>query len=142
MANLNQDREMMKEILTQSKTVAVVGHSDKEFRTSYQIALFLRQAGYTVIPVNPTVASIDGDVSYPSLRDVPVHVDIVNVFRRSVYLAEIVDDTIAIGADTIWTQLGVIDTDAVDKALQADIHVAMDLCIKVEYARLGVQRTS
>ncbi|MGB7340923.1 MAG: CoA-binding protein [Phototrophicaceae bacterium] len=140
MANLNQDRSLMHDVLSNAVTVAVVGHSDKPHRTSYQIATFLRNAGYQVIPVNPTVSSIDGERCYPSLDAIPVPVDIVNVFRRSIYLADIVDETIAMGADTIWTQLGVIDTAAQDKALEAGLHFAMNLCIKVEYMRLGIKR--
>lgn len=136
--NLNQNMDTMREILAKAQTIALVGHSDKNYRTSYQIADYLRRQGYTVIPVNPTVESIDGNKSYASLHDIEGHVDIVNVFRRSEYLADIVDDAIAIGAGTIWTQLDVIDYQARDKALQAGVHVAMDLCIKVEHARLHI----
>lgn len=138
MTNLNQDRERMHTVLDTAKTVAVVGHSDKPHRTSYQIAQYLRDAGYRVIPVNPTVDSINGDVSYASLRDIPEPVDMVNVFRRSEHLGGIVDEAIAIGADAIWTQLGVIDTNARDRAIDAGIDFAMNLCIKVEHMRLDI----
>lgn len=138
MVNLNRNRDKMRELLNNARTIAVVGHSDSPHRTSYQIANYLRRQGYHVIPVNPTIESVNGDKSYPSLHDVPVHVDIVNVFRRSEYVAGVVDDAIAIGADAIWTQLGVIDTNARDKAIESDLDVAMDLCIKVEHTRLGI----
>ena len=138
MNNLNQDRDKMYDILKNAKTIAVVGHSDRPSRTSYQIADYLRAQGYTVIPVNPTIESVNGETSYPSLQAVPEKVDIVNVFRRSEHVAGVVDDAIEIGADTIWTQLGVIDTNARDKAIDNGVNFAMDLCIKVEHARLGI----
>jgi len=136
--NLNQNIDTMRQVLEKAKTIAVVGHSDKDYRTSYQIAAYLRRQGYRVIPVNPTVESIDGDKSYASLRDIDEHIDIVNVFRRSEHVAGVVEDTIAIGAETIWTQLGVIDHEALNKALQSGINIAVDLCIKVEHARLNI----
>ncbi|MEC4812659.1 MAG: CoA-binding protein [Scytonema sp. PMC 1069.18] len=127
----------IQDILTTTKVIAVVGHSDKPNRTSYQIAQFLRKVGYTVYPVNPQVQEIDGQPSYPSLKEVPSHIDIVNVFRRSDYLSEIVAEAIAINAKTIWAQLGVSDEAAAQKALDAGMNVVMDACIKVEYLRLG-----
>ncbi len=136
MANLNQDDEKMREVLANAKTIAVVGHSDKPNRTSYQIAAYLRQQGYKVYAVNPTVSEIAGEKSYPSLQELPEKVDIVNVFRRSEELSGVVDEALAIGAKAIWTQLDVIDWAARDKALAAGLDVAMDLCIKVEHARL------
>lgn len=136
MANLNQDDKAMRDVLTNAKVIAVVGHSDQPHRTSYQIAQYLRRAGYTVYPVNPTVSSIDGQQSYASLADVPEPIDIVNVFRRSEYLHDIVDDAIRVGAKAIWAQLGVVDEAARQKALAAGLDVAMDVCIKVEHLRL------
>lgn len=135
---LNNDDETMREVLSQAKTIAVVGHSDKPNRTSYQIAQYLRDVGYTVYAVNPTVDTIDGEVSYASLADVPVAIDIVNVFRRSEYLAGVVADAIAIQPRAIWAQLGVDDEDARLAALDASIHIATDRCIKVEHRRLGI----
>ncbi|KOP24647.1 CoA-binding protein [Hapalosiphon sp. MRB220] len=135
---LKRNDSTMCDVLTHTKTIAVVGHSDKSERTSYQIAQFLRSVGYTVYPVNPTVKEIDGQQSYSSLQEIPVAVDIVNVFRRSEYLSEIVDEAIAINAKTIWAQLGVADQQAAQKALDAGLNVVMDACIKVEYLRLGI----
>jgi len=140
MSNLNHNREKMQRVLSTAQTIAVVGHSDKPSRTSYQIADYLRAQGYKVIPVNPTIDEVNGDKSYASLQDVPDHIDIVNVFRRSEHVAGVVEDAIAVGADAIWTQLGVIDTAARDKALSKGLAVAMNLCIKVEHARLGIQQ--
>lgn len=136
--NLNTSDNQMRDVLAQARTIAVVGHSDNPGRTSYQIARYLRNAGYTVYPVNPTVREIDGQPSYDSLADVPEPIDIVNVFRRSEYVADVVDEAIDVGAKAIWTQLGVVDNAAGQRALEAGIDVAMNRCIKVEHARLGV----
>ncbi len=101
MPNLKEDDNAMRDVLTNSKVIAVVGHSDKPDRTSYRIAQFLRQVGYKVYPVNPMVSEIDGQPSYASLKVIPETVDIVNVFRRSEYLPEIVDEAIAVNAKTV-----------------------------------------
>jgi uncharacterized protein len=138
MANLNTNDTRMREVLTNARVIAVVGHSEKPQRTSYRIAQYLRAAGYTVYPVNPTVTTIDGEKSYASLADVPEHIDIVNVFRRSEHVAAVVEEAIAVGADTVWTQLGILDEAARNNALAAGLDVAMDKCIKVEHARLAV----
>jgi hypothetical protein len=140
MPNLKQDDNAMRDMLTNAKVIAVVGHSDKPERTSYQIAQFLRGVGYTVYPVNPMVSEIDGQPSYPSLKDVPEPVDIVNVFRRSEYLPEIVDEAIAVNAKAVWAQLGVSDEPSAQKALDAGLNVVMNACIKVEYLRFKSQK--
>ena len=138
MPNLKGDDNAMRDVLIQAKVIAVVGHSDKPERTSYRIAQFLREAGYQVYPVNPMVSEIDGQPSYASLKDVPEPVDIVNVFRRSEYLPEIVEDAIAVNAKTVWAQLGVSDQLSAQQALDAGLNVVMDACIKIEYLRLKV----
>jgi len=135
---LNTDDTMMKQVLSQAKTIAVVGHSDKAHRTSYQIAQYLRYANYTVYAVNPTVDEIDGEKSYASLADIPVPIDIVNVFRRSEYLEDIVNQAVELGVGSIWAQLGVDDPEARATALDADINIATDRCIKVEHRRLAI----
>ena len=140
MSTLKLDDNSLRDVLSQTKVIAVVGHSEKRSRTSYQIAQFLRQVGYVVIPVNPMVSEIDGQPSYASLQEVPESVDLVNVFRRSEYLGAIVEDAIAIHAKTIWTQLGIYDEFSAQKALEAGLNVVMDACIKVEYNRLGIGR--
>jgi hypothetical protein len=136
MPNLKEDDNVMRDVLTNAKVIAVVGHSDKPERTSYRIAQFLQEIGYNVYPVNPLVNEIDGQPSYPSLKDVPEQVDIVNVFRRSEYLSAIVDEAIAVNARTVWAQLGVYDQQSAQKALDAGLNIVMDACIKVEYLRL------
>ncbi len=138
MPNLKEDDNAMRDVLTNSKVIAVVGHSDKPDRTSYRIAQFLRQIGYKVYPVNPMVSEIDGQPSYASLKQLPEAADIVNIFRRSEYLPEIVDEAIAVNAKTVWAQLGVYDDPSAQKALEAGLNVVMNACIKVEYMRLRV----
>lgn len=138
---LNTDDDAMQQTLQNAQVIAVVGHSDKPHRTSYQIAQYLRNMGYTVYPVNPTVATIDGQVSYATLADIPEPVDIVNVFRRSEHVAGIVEDAISADAKAIWTQLGVVDVNAREKALASGVDVAMNRCIKVDHARLGINAT-
>lgn len=136
MAQWIKDDATLKQVLSEAKVIAVVGHSDKPERTSYQIAQFLRRVGYTVYPVNPTVETIDGEKSYATLQDIPEAIDIVDVFRRSEFLDDVVNDAQAAHAKLIWGQLGVVDDDAARKALEADMDVVMDRCIKVEYSRL------
>lgn len=124
------------DLLKSAKVIAVVGHSDKPHRTSYQIAQFLRGVGYKVYPVNPEVSQIDGQPCYASLADIPEPIDIVDVFRRSEFLPGVVDDAIAAGAKSVWGQLGVEHSKAIAKAEAANIPLVMDACIKVEYLRL------
>ncbi|MBZ0305195.1 MAG: CoA-binding protein [Anaerolineae bacterium] len=130
------DKNTLREILSQAHTIAVVGHSDKPDRTSYQIAQALRSFGYTVYPVNPTVKTIDGQPSYASLKDIPEPIDIVNVFRRSEYLMEVVQDAIEVGAKVVWGQLGVSDDRAAALAEEAGLQMVMNTCIKVSYLHL------
>ena len=137
--NLNDSPDAMREVLQNARTIAVVGHSDRPDRTSYQIAWFLRQQGYTVYPVNPMLEYIGEERCYLSLRALPVTVDIVNVFRRSQYLGEVVDEAIETGAKAIWAQLDVKDEAALERALAAGVDMAMDTCIKVDYMQLGVR---
>ena len=125
-----------RELLENAKVIAVVGHSDKAHRTSYQIAEFLRQVGYTVYAVNPTIQEIRGEKCYATLADIPEPIDIVNVFRRSQYLPGVVEDAIELGAKAVWAQSGVQHSDAVARAESAEMLLVMDTCIKVAYRRL------
>lgn len=126
----------MRDLLTRSPVIAVVGHSDNPGRTSYQIAQYLRRVGYKVYPVNPTVSEIDGEKCYPDLASVPEPIDIVNVFRRSEYLADVFDEAVQVGAKSVWAQLGVVDILLEAKAEDMDYPLVMDSCIKVIHARL------
>jgi hypothetical protein len=136
---INIDDKTLTEILTQARVIAVVGHSDKPSRTSYQIAQFLRKVGYQVYAVNPTVTEIDNQPCYPHLKAIPEPIDIVNVFRRPQFLPEIVAEAIAVNAKTLWTQLDIIDLAAARTAQNAGLNVVMDRCIKIEFNRLNLQ---
>jgi uncharacterized protein len=132
----NQTDEEITEILRPPKTIAVVGISDKPERDSYDIAQYLQDQFYRVIPVNPMIERVLNRRCYPSLRDVAEQIDIVDIFRRSEAVPEIVEEAIAIGAKVVWMQLGVVNEEAAEKAEQAGLQVVMNRCIKVEHRRL------
>ncbi len=113
--------------------IAVVGLSDDPSRPSYQIASYLREQGYEVVPVNPSHATVMGMKSYASLRDVPGEVDVVNVFRRSEFCADATRDAIAIGAKGLWLQSGIRNEEAKKLAAEAGIDFVQDRCIMVEH---------
>lgn len=123
-------REDVERILTTSKTIAVVGLSDKPDRDSHQIAGYLQQAGYRIIPVNPRIAEALGEKAYPSLRDIPERVDVVQIFRRSQDVPPVVDEAIAIGAKVIWMQSGIVHEEAAARAEAAGVTVVMDACMR------------
>ena len=125
-----------REILENAKVIAVVGYSDNPSRTSYQIAKYLKNVGYKVYAVNPTIESVDGEKAYPTLADVPEKIDIVDVFRRSEFLSGVVDDAIAAGAPVVWAQLSVSDAAAAQKGEDAGLTVIMNNCIKVSHMNL------
>jgi predicted CoA-binding protein len=124
------------DILRPPKTIAVVGISDKPERDSYGVAKYLQDQLYRVIPVNPMLQRVLNRPCYPSLRDIAERVDIVDIFRRSEAVPEIVDEAIAIGAKVVWMQLGVVNEAAAEKAEEAGLMVVMHRCIKVEHSRL------
>lgn len=129
--------EQIPQLLQRSKHIAVVGLSDKPYRDSYHIAQTLLAHGYTVIPVNPALETWNGIPAWPDLQSVPSPIDIVNVFRRSEHVSEIIDDAIAIGANAVWTQFGVVDVEAGRRAEAVGLHVVMDRCIAVELSHVG-----
>ena len=128
----------LRNLLETSRTIAVVGHSDRPHRDSYRIAKYLRGAGYRVYAVNPMLKEIDGEPVYPNLQSLPESIDIVDVFRRSIFLPEIVEAAIAIRARALWGQLGVSHTQAEARARAAGLFVVSNRCILVERERLGV----
>ena len=139
---------MTRRILTESKTVAVVGASNKPHRDSYEIAGLLIERGYDVYPVNPNVAglspphnTIHGRTVYASLEDIPsaVKIDMVDIFRKSSEARKVVEAAIGIGAKSVWMQEGVIDSKAAQRAIQEGLDVAMDVCPYHELPRLGVE---
>ena len=125
------------ELLRSAKTIAVVGLSNNTFRPSYGVSQYMQHAGYRIIPVNPLETEVLGEKAYPRLEDVPEHIDIVDVFRRSEYVPEIVDSAIRVGAGAVWMQEGVADEAAAEKARQAGLAVVMDRCILKEHRKLG-----
>ncbi len=130
----------MRDLLTTSRTIAVVGHSDKPHRDSYRIAQYLREVGYRVYALNPTLSEIDGERVYPDLQSLPEPIDIVDVFRRSIFLPDIVEAAIAIRARAVWGQLGVSHTQAEARARAAGLIVVSNRCILVEHERLEIAR--
>ncbi|MFC1935269.1 CoA-binding protein [Chloroflexota bacterium] len=112
--------------LTQSKTIAVVGLSPNSERVSHRVARGLKEEGYRIIPVNPTVDEVLGEKSYPDLKSVPEPIDMVDIFRRSQLVAPVVDEAIEVGVKFIWMQDGVIDETSAEKARSAGIPVIMD----------------
>ena len=130
----NPSRDRIKELLQQTKTIAVVGLSDKPDRTSYMVSQAMQAKGYRIIPVNPNVESVLGEKSYASLADIDERVDIVNVFRRS-------EDTVPVAQETLrmkhkpnvfWLQQGIFNEEAAALVQEAGIQAVMDRCIKVE----------
>ncbi len=122
-------------ILQQARTIAMVGLSSNPFRPSHFAAIYMLAEGYEVIPVNPREREVLGRHSYPSLRDIPVPIDIVDIFRDPQAVPPIVEEAIAIGAKVIWMQLGVINEQAAQQARAAGLEVVMDACVKIEHAR-------
>ena len=129
------DIATIQDVLNSAKTVAVVGLSKTELRASYFVGFYLRRHGFRVIPVNPREQKILGETSYPSLRDIPGRVDVVNVFRKPDALPEIAEEAVAIGAGNLWCQFGVINEEGARIAEAGGLSVVMDRCIKVEHAR-------
>ena len=130
-----QDPLTIQRALNTAKTIAVVGLSPNELRASYFVGYYLKRHGYRVIPVNPRESSILGETSFKTLADIPVHVDIVNVFRAPEALPGIAAETVAIGAGTLWCQFGVVNAEGAAIAEAAGMSVVMDRCLKVEHAR-------
>lgn len=123
------------EILRTSKTIAVVGLSSRQFRPSYGVSEYMKSAGYKIIPVNPKETQVLGEKCYATLEDIPEPVDIVNVFRRSEFLPQIVESAIRIGARAVWMQEGVIHSEAAERARAAGLFVTMDSCILKEHIK-------
>ena len=130
-----QDPLAIQRVLHHARTIAIVGLSPNELRASYFVGYYLKRHGYTIVPVNPREREILGERSYPTLVDVPVPVDIVNVFRAPDALPMIAEETVKIGAGCLWCQFGVINEAGARIAEAGGVPVVMDRCLKVEYAR-------
>jgi len=133
---MRDDIETLRRILRENKVIAMVGLSADWYRPSHFAAKYLLEHGYTVIPVNPKYAEILGQRCYASLRDIPVKVDVVDVFRKTEDVMPFADDAIAIGARVLWQQIGVKNAEAARKAEAAGLDAVMDRCMKIEHGRL------
>jgi uncharacterized protein len=125
------------QILKRADTVAVVGISEKEDRDSHKVAKYLKEHGYKMIPVNPKLKEVLGETCYPDLKSIPVHIDIVDIFRSTDAIPGIVDEAVAVGAGAVWMQLGLIHQEAAEKARKAGLQVVMNRCTKIEHSRLS-----
>ena len=123
-------------LLKESKNIAVVGLSPKANRPSNQVALYLIEAGYNVIPVNPGQKEILGRKCYPDLESISEHIDIVDIFRRSEDVGPIVESAIGVGAKVVWMQQGIVNEEAAARAREAGLTVIMDRCLKVDHRNL------
>ena len=127
--------ETIKRILDECRTIAVVGLSSDAWRPSHGVAAYMQRAGHRVIPVNPNETEVLGEKAYSSLFDVPLKVDLVDVFRRPEEAGTAVDQAIAVGVKAVWMQEGVIDNEAAQRAVDAGLMVVMDRCWLKEHAK-------
>lgn len=130
-----QDSATIRELLGQTKTIAIIGLSGEKTKASNMVASYLLDEGYTIIPVNPRAAEILGQKCYPDLKSIDVPVDLVQVFRPASEVSAIVDDAIAFGAKAIWLQLRIIDLPSADRAIEAGLIAIVDKCVKMEHGR-------
>ena len=130
------DEDNLRFMLEKCQTWAVVGLSGDPSRTAYRIARFLQQHGKRIVPVHPEANHVLGEDGYPSLAEVPVEIDCVDVFRRSDAAGEFADQAVAVGARSVWFQLGVIDHDAFRRTTEAGVPMVMDTCPAIEWPRL------
>jgi predicted CoA-binding protein len=127
--------EEIKAILQDYHVVAVVGLSPKPERPSFQVAQYLKEHGYRIVPVNPGQKEILGEKCYPSLKDIPFPIEVVDIFRNVEAIPGIVDEAIAIGAKVVWMQLGLAEPASARKAREAGLKVVMDRCMKIDHGQ-------
>ncbi|MBI4442631.1 MAG: CoA-binding protein [Acidobacteria bacterium] len=132
--------EDIEAILSNCRTVAIVGLSSHAWRPSYRIGAYLKSVGYRIIPVNPREREVLGEKAYARLEDIPEPVDLVNIFRRSEFVFPVVESAIRVGAKAVWMQEGVVDGHAAELARAAGLQVVMDRCILKEHVRLQSAR--
>ncbi|KXG43156.1 CoA-binding protein [Tepidibacillus decaturensis] len=128
--------EQIKELIQETKRIAIVGLSNKPDRDSYRVAEYLLNHGFEIIPVNPTIDEVLGVKAVASLKEIKGTVDMVDVFRRADQVMPVVEEAIEIGAKSIWFQLGVVNEKAAKVASDKGLKVVMDRCIKIEHGRL------
>ena len=133
----NPAPEEIRSLLSGARTVAVVGLSDRPYRTSHAIARALQGFGFRIFPVNPNLdGPVLGEDPYPKVQEIPEGVDVVDVFRRSETVMPVAEDAVAAGAKVLWMQSGVVNEPAAAYAREHGLTVVMDRCIKVDYAYL------
>ncbi len=139
---ITRDEDIL-QLLTEARTIAVVGASDHPGRPSFGVMKFLQEQGYRVIPVNPRITGehVHGEFVWRELAQIGEPIDIVDIFRNSQDAAAAVDEAIAAGAKAVWMQIGVINEEAAAKAEAAGLKVVMDRCPKIEFSRLGVSKS-
>ena len=130
-----QDPDLISNLLHEARTVAVVGLSPNVLRPSNFVGFYLKRHGYRIVPVNPREKEILGETSYPSLKEIPFPVDVVDVFRASDAVPDIAREAVAVGAGALWLQFGVISLEGARIAEEGGLKVVMDRCMKVEHAR-------
>jgi predicted CoA-binding protein len=130
----------VRQLLTEARTIAVFGCSDRPDRPSYGVAAFLQRHGYRMLPVNPQITGehVHGEYVWRELGQIGVPIDIVDIFRRPMAAGEAVDQAIAVGAKAVWMQLGIVNEEAAARAEAAGLKVVMDRCTKIEIMRLGI----
>lgn len=128
--------ETMKEVLTMGRVIASVGLSSNPEKDSYEVAEYLQQHGYRVIPVNPTATEILGEKAYPSLSDVPEKIDVVQVFRKPEDVPPVVEEAIRVGAWAVWMQEGIVNEEAAARAREAGLKVVMGVCMMKTHRQL------
>jgi len=133
---MEQESDDLRKILTTSKTIAVVGLSNKPDRPSYDVANYLKEHGYRIIPVNPTIKEALGEKAYASLKDVPGRIDVVQIFRRPEDVPAVVDDAISIGAKVVWMQPGAENEEAAAKAEAAGLKAVVGACMRTVHRTL------
>jgi hypothetical protein len=131
-----QDRRTIQELVLNARTVAIVGLSASELRASNFVGYYLQRHGYRVIPVNPNEEQILGEQVYASLRDVPEHIDVVDVFRDPAAVPGLAREAVEVGAGALWLQFGVLSPDGARIAQDGGLDVVMDRCLKIEHARI------
>jgi len=127
------DSEVIHSQLENAKTIAVIGISDNPDKPSHYVSAYMQQQGYKILPVNPSLTEVLGERSYPSLTDLPVKPDVVNVFRVPSFIPAIVDEMLELGLRDLWVQQGIVNLEAASRAEEGGIRVVMDRCIMVEH---------
>jgi predicted CoA-binding protein len=137
-AELTARRDELRSLLGEARVIAVVGISSKPWRPSHEVASYLQEHGYRIVPVNPNEAEVLGEQVYPTLRDIPedVRVDVVDVFRRAEHTPDVARDAVAIGARVLWLQEGIVSDEAARIASEGGLDVIMGVCIKKVRQRL------